>query len=82
MIKHLYLKGLTPKQIKAELDEVSSTFAPVFATVYDLVNEYKHGRTSIKNEDRTKRPVEVTTSEMIDKLHDMLLSVDESKCVK
>ena len=29
MIKHLYLKGLIPKEIKAELDEVHGTFAPV-----------------------------------------------------
>ena len=41
MIKHLYLKGLTPKKIKAELDEVHSTSAPVFAIVYNWVNEFK-----------------------------------------
>ena len=35
MIKHLYLKGLTPKEIKAELDEVHNTSAPVFAIVYN-----------------------------------------------
>ena len=33
MIKHLYLEGLTPKEIKAELDEVRGKSAPVFATV-------------------------------------------------
>ena len=33
VIKHLYLKSLTPKVIKAELDEVHGTSAPVFATV-------------------------------------------------
>ena len=35
VIKHLYLKGLTPKEIKAELDEVHGTSAPVFPTVYN-----------------------------------------------
>ena len=35
VIKHLYLKGLTPKDIKAELDEVHDTYVPVFATVYN-----------------------------------------------
>ena len=33
VIKHLYLKGLTPKEIKAELDGVHSASAPVFAIV-------------------------------------------------
>ena len=46
VIKHLYLKGLTLKEIKAELDEVHGTSAPVFATVYNWVNEFKRGRTS------------------------------------
>ena len=34
VIKHLCLKGLTPKEIKVELDEVHGTSAPVFETVY------------------------------------------------
>ena len=41
VIKYLYLKGLTPKEIKAELDEVQGASAPVFATVYNWVNEFK-----------------------------------------
>ncbi|XP_067135376.1 histone-lysine N-methyltransferase SETMAR-like [Centruroides vittatus] len=69
-----YLKGLTSKEIKAELDEVHGTSAPVFATVYNWVNEFKCGRTSTKDEHCSGRPVEVTTSEMIDKIHDMILS--------
>ena len=35
MIKHLYLKGLTPKEFKAELDDFDCTSVPVFATVYN-----------------------------------------------
>ena len=49
MIKHLFLKGLTPKEIKAELDEVYGTSAPVFATDYNWVNEFKRGRKSTKD---------------------------------
>ena len=40
VIKHLYLNGLTPKEIKAELDEVHGISAPVFATVYNWVIVY------------------------------------------
>ena len=53
MIEHLYLKGLTPKEIKAELDEVHGTFAAVSATAYNWANEFKRGRTSTKNEHRS-----------------------------
>ena len=74
VIKHLYLKGLIPKKIKAEFDRVYGTFAPVFANVYIWVNEFKRGYTSTKNEHRSGRPVEVTTPKMIDKIHDMDLS--------
>ena len=69
VIKHLYLKGLTPKKVKAELDEVHGTSAPVFATVYNWVNEFKSGRTSKKDEYRPGRLVKVTTPEMIDKIY-------------
>ena len=34
----------------------------------------KSGRTSTKDEHRSGRPVKVTTPEMIDKIHNMLLS--------
>ena len=73
VIKHLYLKGLTSKEIKAELDEIHGTSAPVFATVYNWVNEFKRGRTSTKDEHHSRRLEEVTTPEMIDKIHDMVL---------
>ena len=36
--------------------------------------EFSKGRTSTKDEHRSGRPVEVTTSEMIDKIYDMFLS--------
>ena len=49
VIRHLYLKDLTQKEIKAELDEFHSTSTPVFAIVYNWVNEFKRGRTSTKD---------------------------------
>ena len=53
MIKHLNLRGLTSKEIKAELDQVHGTSAPVFAAVYNWINEFKRGRTSTKDEHRS-----------------------------
>ncbi|GBM44794.1 hypothetical protein AVEN_148296-1 [Araneus ventricosus] len=74
VIKHFYLKGLTPKEIKAELDDVHGTSATAFAIVYNWVNEFKRGCTSTNDENRSGSPVEVTSSEVIDKIHDMVLS--------
>ena len=74
VIKHLYLKGLTPKEIKAELEEVHWTSVPVFANVYNWVNEFQRSRTFTKDKHRSERPVEVTTPKMIDKIHDVVLS--------
>ena len=74
VIKHLYLEDLIPKEIKAELDKVHGTPAPVFAIVYNWVNEFKRGRTATKDEHRSGRPVEVVISEMIDKIYDMVIS--------
>ena len=57
VIKHLYLKDLSLKEIKAELGEVHGTSAPVFATIYNWVNEFKRGHTSTKDEHRSGRPM-------------------------
>ena len=54
--------------------EVYGTSAPVFATVYNWVNEFKRGHTSTRVEHRSGCPVGLTTPEMIDKIHDMVLS--------
>ena len=43
VIKYLHMKGLMPKEIKAELNTVHSISA--LATVYNWVNEFKCGRT-------------------------------------
>ena len=74
VIKHFFLKGLKPKDIKAELDEVHGESAPSFATVYNWFNEFKRGRTSTIDEQRPGRPVEVSSNEMTNKVHDLVLS--------
>ena len=70
VIKHLHMKGLTPKEIKVELDNVHSTSASAFATVYNWVNEFKRGRTFTCDAPRSERPIEAATPEIIDKVHD------------
>ncbi|KAG5336710.1 SETMR methyltransferase, partial [Acromyrmex heyeri] len=72
VIKHLHMKGLTPKEIKAELDNVHSTSA-AFATAYNWVNEFKCDRTSSYDAPRPGRPIEAATPEIIDKVNDIVL---------
>ena len=73
MIKHLHMKGLTTKKIKAELNNVHSTSASAFATVYNWVNEFKRG-TSTCDASRSGRPIEAATPEIIDKINDIVLT--------
>ena len=72
--QNLYLKGLTLIEIKAELDKVHGTSAPVYATVYNWVKEIKLGHTSTQHKHGSGRSVEVTTPTMFDKIHDIVLS--------
>ena len=74
VIKHRHMKGLTPKEIKAELDNVHSTSASAFATVYNWVNEFKRGRISTYDTSRSGRPIEAVMPEIIDKVHDIVLT--------
>ena len=72
VIKHM--KGLMPKEIKAKLDNIHNISAPAFATVYNWVNEFKRGRTSICDAPCSGRPTEAATPEIIDKVHDIVLT--------
>jgi len=66
--KHLHIKGLTPKEIKAELDNVYSTSTPAFATIYIWVNEFKRDRIVTCDAPRSGHPIEAAMPEIIDKV--------------
>ena len=70
---YIYMKGLMPKEIKAELDNVHSTSTPAFATVYNWVNKFKRSRTSTCDAPRSGHPIEAAMPEIIDKVHDIVL---------
>lgn len=57
VIKHIYLTGLTTKEINAELDSLHDISVPVLAIVYNWMNELKHSRTSTENKYRPGSPV-------------------------
>ena len=62
---YFHLKGLSPTNIKAELDSTLEDSAPSFTTINYWMSEFKRGRTSCKDEYRSGRSNEVTTTEMI-----------------
>src|SRR5436190_14865022 len=68
-----FLKGNTPTQIKDELDSVYGDSAPSIITVKFWAAEFKRGRKSLGDDERSGRPKTATTDENIAKVHEMVL---------
>ena len=60
-------------QIKAELDEVHGESASSLKIVYFWINEFKSGRTTTKDKARSGHTIEITTSNMVEKIHHMVM---------
>ena len=73
VIKYLFLKGNTPTQIKVELDTVYGDNAPSFTTVKFWAAEFKRGRKSLGDDERSGRPKTATADDNIAKFHQMVL---------
>ena len=74
VIRYLYLKGKTGKEIHSELADVYGTSAPSYAQVKFWVGEFKPGRTSLEDEARSGRPLDATDEEMCKKVRDLVYS--------
>ena len=73
VIRYLYLKGKTCKEIHGELADVYGSSAPSYAQVKFWVGEFKCGRTSFEDEARSGRPLDATDKEMC-KVGDLVYS--------
>ena len=73
VIRYLYLKGKTGKEIHSELADVYGSSAPSYALVKFWVGEFKRGRTSL-DEARSGRPLDATNEEMCKKVQDLVYS--------
>ena len=60
VIRYLYLKGKTGKEIHGELADVYGPSASFYAQVKCWVGEFKRGRMSLEDEARTGRPLDAT----------------------
>ena len=74
VIRYLYLKGKTGKEIQDELADVYGSSAPSYTQVKFWVGEFKRGRTSLEDEARSGRPLESTDEEMCKKVRDLVYS--------
>ena len=74
VIRYLYLKGKIGKEIHGELADVFGSSAPSYAQVKFWVGEFKRGRTSLEDEARSGRQLDVTDEEMCKKVRDLVYS--------
>jgi len=71
--KFFSLYGKAPNEIHAILTETRGDHAPSYATVKIWVAQFKRGYFSTCFAPRPGRPKTVTTSGIIDKIHDLIL---------
>jgi histone-lysine N-methyltransferase SETMAR len=74
LIKHYFLRKKTITETKAKLDKYYGDSAPSISMVKKWFTEFRCGRTSTADAERPGRPVEVSTPETIEKIHDMVLA--------
>ena len=74
VIKYFVLKGLTPTEIKDELDSTLKDSSPSFSTVKKWAADFKRGRSSIFDDVRSGRPKTAVSEEIIAKIHNAVLS--------
>jgi len=73
VIKYFPLQGKAPKEIQAILTETLGEHAPWYATVKNWVVQFKRGDFSTCDAPRPGRPKTVTTPEIIDQIHELIL---------
>jgi len=66
-------QGKTPKEIHAILLETLGEYAPSYTTVKNWVAQFKPGDFSTCDVPRPGRPKTVTTTEIIDQIHQLIL---------
>jgi hypothetical protein len=79
VIKYLFVKGLSGKEIFADMVKTLGDQCRSYATINNWVAEFKRGRSDVKDEHRSGRPISVTTPGDIDSGHDMIQKIDEQR---
>ena len=85
VIRYLYLKGKTGKEIHGAVADVNGSCASSYAQIKLVkfwVGEFKRGRTSLEDEARSGRPLDATDEEMCKKVRDLVYSDREFRWKK
>ena len=82
VIRYLYLKGKTGKEIHGDLADVYGSSAPPYAQVKFWVGEFKRGRMSWEDEARSGRPLDATTKKCVRKFGIWYTLIGEFRCKK
>jgi hypothetical protein len=71
--KHYFMKDKSPQETKEKLDKHYGKSAPSIRTVYKWFQNFRSGRMSTSDAERSGFPVETTTPKIVDKIHDMVM---------
>ena len=74
VIRYLYLKGKTGKEIHGELADVYGSSALSYAPVKFWIGEFKRSRMSLEDEARSGHPLDATDEEMCETVRDLVYS--------
>lgn len=74
LIKHYFLRGKTIKETEERLQKYYGESAPSHGMIHKWFTEFRYGRTDTNDAERSGRPKEVTTEEMVNKIHDIVLA--------
>jgi transposase len=73
VMKYLYLKGSSAKQIYDDMLVTLGDKRPSYSTVKNWVARFRRGHLSTEDEERSGRPTRVTIPENVDAIHSMIL---------
>ena len=74
VIRYLQKKGLTTKEIHADMVSTLGNDAPALSTVKKWAAEFKRGRESLEDDPKSRYPSTATTQENIDRIHQMVMN--------
>ena len=74
LIKHYFLREKTITETKAKLDKFYGDSAPSISMVKRCFTEFRCGRTSTIDAERSERPAEVAIPETIQKIRNMVMA--------
>ena len=74
VIRFIFLNGQTCEEIKVKLHAVYKDHVPLMTIIRYWFIEFKRGLTSVFDEECPGRPIEVTTEDMVKKIHDIVLA--------